>query len=436
MTKDKWNNVFSYHPSGPLLDRAEGIYVYDIEGNKYIDVGAGARAVSVGHGDPRVMEAISNQFAKFAYCPRALASEPRAELCDRIARVAPGTLNASHLCSGGSEAVEGAIKLAYQYHVLRGNAQKSIIISRQASYHGSSLGALSATGDPKTHAAFAPLRLQWPHIPQPSTVCRPPQMTAEDYALLCAQELERAIYYSGAQNVAAFIAAPDGAAAEDALIPPREYWQTIRHICNQYDVLLITDEAVTGFGRTGRWFCMEHFDVQADIMVTGKGISGAYAPLGAVTVSDEIVEVFHEQGVHFKHGYTSGGHPIACAAGSAVIDILEKDNLVQNSADLGAYLHSQKDRFLSHPTIAEVRGAGLLMSMRLVSNKETMEGFSEESGAESKLHAIALKHGLVLLPDNVLKIAPPLCITREQLDDLMDALDLSLSQWERNLGMA
>ena len=444
-----WNTILSYRPFEPVLERAEGIYLYDTDGNRYIDASSGPFAANLGHGDKRVAEAISKQLAKFAYCHPALSSQPRADLCERIARVAPGSMNTSHLCSGGSEAVEGAIKFARQYHVERGNMQKHMIISRRASYHGSSLGAMSATGDPRHWGKWAVMRQQWPKIGQPTDLGLPQGVTFEDQALQSARELEEAIHYAGPDNIAAFIATPVGEASDYALMPPREYWQSVRDICDRYDVLLIADEVVTGFGRTGRWFGMEHFGVQADIMTTAKGISSVYAPLGAITVSDEVSEPFRTGGAVFGHGFTNGGHPLSCAAGVAVIDAMEEDGLVENSASVGAYLHSQKDRFLKHPTVMHVRGTGLLMSLEMVADKETGTFFPPEADAEKRLQSISLKNGIALYaslygprrPESLdrghsINLGPPTCITRDQVDELIEAFDLTLTQWEEAMGVA
>ena len=444
-----WKKVFSYHPFEPELARAEGIYLYDTDGNRYMDVSGGPMAINLGHGDRRITEAINNQLAKFAYCHPTLSSRPKAELCERIGRVAPGDMNTTFLCSGGGEGVESAIKLARQYHFVRGNTQKTIMVGRLENFHGTTLGALSVTGDPKQRGAFTPLLQPWPHIRQPSMVGFPTRTTFEEYAIECARELEEAIHYAGPEHVAAFIATPVSSGEEYGLMPPPEYWQTVRDICDRYDVLLIVDEVVTGFGRTGKWFAMEHFGVQADIMVTGKGISSLYAPLAAMTVSDKVNEPFSEGGAGFPHGFTNGGHPLACAVGAAVIDILENDGLIENSAEVGAYLHSQGKSLLEHPTIANVRGQGLLFTPRMVKSKETMEFFPPELNAEKTLQSIALKNGLALYATLygprrpaahqrglALLICPPLCITREQVDEMMDRLDRSLTVWERTMGVA
>jgi adenosylmethionine-8-amino-7-oxononanoate aminotransferase len=443
-----WETVFSYQPFTPVLERAEGIYLYDTAGNRYIDASGGPMAVNLGHGDRRVIEAITKQAEKFAYCHPTLSNQPRAALCERISSVAPGDLNTSYLVSGGSEAVETALKLARQYHLACGNPQKHLVISRWESYHGMTLGALSVAGGTGNRHTFDPMLQHWPHIRQPSALGRLAGMSVEDYALHCAEELEEAIHYAGAQNVAAFLATPVGAGEDYGFVPPAAYWQRLRDICDRYDVLLIADEVVTGFGRTGTWFAMEHFGVQADIMTTAKGISSLYMPLGAVTVSDKVNEPFCHGRARFMHGFTNAGHALACAAGLAVIDILEQDGLIDNSAEIGGYLHAQKERLLQHPSIIDVRGRGLLLVAELVSNKHTMEFFPPEAQAETTLHAIALQHGLALYgtlygprrPDAhkrglPLFLAPPLCITRAQVDELLDALDSTLTEWEQRLGI-
>jgi adenosylmethionine-8-amino-7-oxononanoate aminotransferase len=443
-----WKHLFSYHAFEPVLERAEGIYLYDNDGNRYIDASGGPIAMNIGHGDRRVIEAITRQAEKYAYCHPALSNQPRAEVCARIARLAPGNLNTTYLVSGGSEAVETAIKIARQYHLARGNQQKSVVIGTWDSYHGMSLGALSVAGGPGFRKPFLPMLANWPHVRHyRNPKERPEGMSEVDWALQCARELEETIYFVGPEQVSAFIATPVGAGKDYGLMPPKEYWEAVREICDRYDVLLIADEVVTGFGRTGRWFAMEHFGVQADIMTTAKGISGLVVPMGAVTVSDEVNEPF-AAGETFVHGFTNMGHPLACAASLAVLDIIEKDKLVENSAAIGDYLHSNAERFLARRTIAEARGKGLLMVLELVRDKDTMEWFPPEANADEKFQAIGLKNGLAFYMSlygprrpGALKrgmpifIAPPLCITREQVDDLMDRLDQTLGEWESAMGI-
>ena len=444
-----WARAFSYHPFSPVLERAEGIYLYDEDGNRYIDASGGPMAVNLGHGDPRIIEAMTRQAEKFAYCHPVLSNRPRAELCERISQKAPGSLNTTFLASGGSEAVETAIKVARQYHLERGNSEKHIVISRYESYHGMSLGALSVAGMAANQTDFTPMLTKWPHVHQHSVRETPPRMDPKDFAIQCAQELEEAIYYAGPQHVAAFLATPLAQGRDYGLAPPPEYWQTIREICNRYDILLIADEVITGWGRTGKWFGMEHYDVEADVMVTAKGIGSCYAPLAAVTVSDEINDTFVKNGGHFVHGYTYSGHAVACAVGLEVIDIIEKDGLIDQAAEVGAYMHDQAKALLDHSTIADIRGQGMLLVPELVSNKETLEFFPPEVNAEEVFQSIALKNGLALYsslwgprrPQNLNRglpmfIAPALITTKEQVDDILDAIDRSLTALEVELGVS
>ncbi len=443
-----WGRIFSSHTFTPILERAEGIYLYDTQGRRYIDVSAGPMAIGVPHGDKRVNEAIARQLGKFAYCHPMLSNELKAQLCERLSRIAPGTLNTTFLTpGGGSDAVETALKLARQYHLLRGKNEKHLIISHFDSYHGMSLGALSVAGLPGLKSAFEPMLLKWPKIHQYSERSRPQELSPEEYAVRAARELEECIHYNGARNISAFLATPIGCGSDYGLVPPPAYWKTIREICNEYDILLIADEVVSGFGRTGKWFCMEHFNVQADMMIMGKGISSLYVPLGGVMVSDEVNEPFRK-GAQFNHGFTNQGHPVACAASLAVIDILEKDGLVENSAQAGQYLHSQRERLLAHPSVADVRGKGLFMVIEIVSNKKTMDFFPRDAQAEFWLQSTGLENGLVFyttlygvrrpsmgkrgLP---FWISPPLSITREQIDELLSSVDKTLTSWEERMGV-
>lgn len=443
----KWANTFSYHPFDVELRKAEGIYLYDTEGNQYIDASGGPMAVNIGHNDERMKRAIHEQLDKFNFVHPILANGPKAELCNKLASIAPGTLNASYLVSGGSEAVDTAMKLVRQSQLARGHKDKHKIISNHESYHGMTIATLSVSGSAGSQGPFEPMLQRYPQINQYSDYRKPEGMTREEWGTISAQELEHAIHYAGPKTVAAYLATPHGAGCDYAVVPPTSYWQRIREICDHYDVLLVADEVVTGFGRTGKWFAMEHFGVQADIMTTAKGMSGMYAPLGAVTVSDEVNEPFKKDD-YFIHGFTGGGHPVAVAAGIATIDVLREDKLVENAANMEAVLFSHKQQLLSHPTIKDIRGWGLFMVGELVKNKDTMEFFDQNQQAELLFQQLALKHGLVMygtlygarrqpafrrgLP---FWISPPLCITEEQIHDMMGRLDETLTEWEQTLGL-
>ena len=442
-----WRNVFSNHPLDVELARAEGIYLYDPDGGRYIDASGGPMAVNIGHGDPRMIEAISGQLADYAYVHPFMANRKRAELCNAIAEVAPGDLNASFLVSGGSEAVETAIKIARQYHVLTGSAGKHKIIGLYESYHGMTLATMALSGSPAYRRYFDPMMPSWPHVAQYSDATRPPDTDRDGWGRQCAAELEKAIHYANPDTVAAFIAAPVGCGSDYGLFAPPSYWEEVRRICDEHNVLLIADEVVTGFGRTGRWFAMEHHGVVADMMVVAKGIASANMPLGAVTVSDRINKPFLD-GAHLLHGFTYQGHPLGCVAGLAAIEIIHEDDLVTRSQVLGERLHAYRERLEAHPTVAQTRGRGLLMVMELVESKETRAYFGAERNAEHLFQAVALKNGLVFysslygsrrgavsrgLP---MWIAPPLTITETELDDLIERLDVSLAEWEEMLGVA
>ena len=442
-----WASIFSYHPMDVEVTRAEGIYYYDTEGNRYIDASGGPMAFTLPHGDARMKKAIAQQMENFTHIHPVLASRPRADFCSKLAKVMPPKLNTSYLVSGGSEAVETAMKAARQHHVASGNIEKYKIISNFQSYHGMTLTTQGLSGNPSYDRYYGPMLTKWPHIHQYSDHDKPDGMPREEWAIHCAQRLEKAIYFEGPHTVAAYIATPHGCGSEYGVVAPKEYWQEIRRICDTYDVLLIADEVVTGFGRTGKWFAMEHFGVEADIMTMAKGISGCYVPLGATAVSDRINAPFEAGEAHFVHGFTNGGHPLACAAGIASLEILHDDKLVENAAARGEDLFAWKEKLLAHPTVADARGWGLFMVLELVEDKTSGEYFAPEKGAEGTFQSLALKNGLVFygtlygarrqplfkrgLP---LWIAPPLSITKDEMEDMMSRLDETLHEWEEEMG--
>lgn len=440
-----WSAVFSYHPFDIELKEAKGVYLYDTQGRRYIDASGGPMAVNLGHGDPRMKKAIDDQFDNFAYCHPAMANRPRAQLSEALVRIAPKSLNCVYLASGGSEAVESAIKLARQYHFETGEKGKYKIISCYESYHGMTLATMGLAGNPGYHNAFEPMLPAWPHIAQYSEFKRPEGMDRDAWGIQCAAELEKTIYLENASTVAAFIATPHGSGAEYGVVPPVSYWREIRRICDQYNILLIADEVVTGFGRTGKWFGMDHFGIEPDLLVAAKGISSANMPLAAVLVSDKVNAPFLN-GAYFLHGYTNQGHPMACAAGLATLSIIEEDNLLNNVNTLSDQMFGYKEQLLALRTVVDVRGWGLFMALELVECKTRREYFPSNRQAEYLFQAIAFKNGLALystlygprrspalrrgLP---LMIAPQLNITSAEMDDLMARLVASLKEWEELL---
>ncbi|MBV8685013.1 MAG: aspartate aminotransferase family protein [Caulobacteraceae bacterium] len=442
-----WSHAFSYHPFDVEIERAEGVFIHDTKGNRYFDASGGPFAVNLGHGHPKINAAIKSQLERFAYAHPTLANRPRADLCKSIASVTPEGLNTSYLVSGGSEAVETAIKIARQYHVACGRTGKYKIASCYESYHGMTLATMSLSGNPGTLRHYEPMVSHWPRFHQYSDYKRPEGVSRDDWAVLTARELERIISYEGPETVAAVIATPHGSGPEYGVVPPARYWQEIRRICDENDVLLIADEVVTGFGRTGKWFGMQHFDVVPDIMTFAKGINSSYLPLGAVTVSDKIDAPFKD-GAYFVHGFTSGGNPVAAASGVAAIEAIKSDGLVEQVAERGRQLFSHSERLNRHPSVADVRGWGLFMVLELVQGSSDRSYFPSDAGAEQRFQQIALSNGLALystlygarrrpvlsrgLP---MWIAPAYIITPGQLDEMVDRLDRTLHQWEQAMGV-
>ena len=438
-----YRHAFSYHPMNVKIARAEGVYIFDDEGNRYFDVSGGPFSVNLPQNHPRMKAAITKQLDKYAFTHPALADPLRAGYSRKLSEITPGNLDHIYLVSGGSEAVETALKIARQTQISRGHPDKYKIVSLHDSYHGMTLATMAASGSPGAHRPFMPMLPKWPHIRQYSDFDRPEGVSREEWGITCANALETTIHYEGAQSVAAFLATPHGCGADYALVPPASYWQTIREICDRYNVLLIIDEVATGFGRTGEWFAMDHFDIDPDIMTMAKGISSSYVPFGAVAVSSEINAPFEAGDAHFVHGFTNGGHPLACAAGSELIDIIRDEKLLENCRKQSEVLFSYREQLLAHPTVRDVRGWGMMMVLELVKDKETMEFFDVSLEAEKLYSTITLKHGLVMYwslhgprREKAFKrgvpswVSPPLSITTDEVHDMIGRMDSALTEWE------
>lgn len=438
-----WEHAFSYHPFNVEIARCEGVTITDTHGNTYYDATGGPFTVNLGHGHPRVKEAIAKQLESYAYAHPMLAERRRAELCDLIASITPKGLSATYLVCGGSEANETAIKIARQYHLATGNPGKNKIVSHYESYHGMTTATVALSGNPRHLKGLDPIIPRWPRIAQYSDHTRPKGVSRDDWAVTSAQELERVIHYEGADTVAAYIATPHGSGSDYGTVAPARYWQEIRRICDEADVLFIADEVVTGFGRTGRWFGMEHFGVTPDLMTLGKGIASGYMPISAVTVSDKVNEPF-TKGAGFAHGFTFAGHPLACAAAIATIETIRDENLIEQVRVREKQLFSYADRLKSHASVAAVRGWGMFMVLEVVADKASGAYYPPEADAEQKFQQIALKNGLAMystlygpkrrpLMSRGLPtwISPAFTIKEPELDDLMERLDRTLHHWEQ-----
>jgi adenosylmethionine-8-amino-7-oxononanoate aminotransferase len=441
------SNVFYRAVNKKLLevDHGEGIYLYDTDGNKYIDACSGAAVSNLGHGHPVIIEAMVEQARKVAFSHLSRwTSRPIQELGDLTADLAPGSLNKLYLVSGGSEATESALKMARQYYVERdGQSSKYRIISRWKSFHGNTIGALSMTGD-KRRKKYTPLLLNFPHI-APAYCYRCPFGKCQDTCQVdCALDLERALKMEGPEYVAAFIAEPVGGAACGAIVPHKDYFKLIRQICDHYDILLIDDEVMAGFGRTGTMFSIDDFGVIPDMICAAKGMSAGYSPLGAVIAKEEIFDAFKKGSGIFVHGHTYGGNPLSAAVALAVVKTLVADNIVENSRTVGAYLLTElQENLLPFSYVGDVRGKGLMLGVEIVKDKTTKEPYPVKLGMAEKLTVTLVKHGVIVYPgtgnadgengDQFL-LAPPLIITKDQADELVAAMVAGFTEFEKNIG--
>jgi adenosylmethionine-8-amino-7-oxononanoate aminotransferase len=428
-----------------LAERGEGIYVWDDEGNRYIDSSAGSSAVvAIGHGVAEVAEAMADQARKLAFAPMHMFTHrPIIELTDLLAELAPGTLNKVWLVSGGSEATENAVKLARQYHLERGNATKQLVISRWEAFHGATLGALGFGGHTFRRRRYLPLLQNQPHIPPAYRYRCEFCGDRPACTLQCARALEKEIRRQGAENVAAFIVEPVVAAALGAVPAPEGYFQSIRETCDRYDVLLIADEVITGFGRTGRMWGIEHWGVEPDLIATAKGMSGGYVPLGGVIAKEEIVATLERNRSNFVAGHTYVGHPVAAAAGVAALRYLLEHDLVENSRIQGERLLRRLRELLDrHSIVGDVRGLGLMAGVEFVRERATKEPFPAAERVVYRIADAALDRGLITYPlqgcvdgveGDMIKITPPLCISADQVDELVALLGESIAAVEREL---
>lgn len=430
----------------PVVDRGERIYIYDREGKRYIDGCSGALVSNLGHGLEEIAEAIYLQAKKIAFAHLSmLVSEPAMELASMIKELAPGDLNYTWFVSGGSEAVESAIKLARQYFIERDGegSSKYKIIGRWNSFHGNTLGALAVGGHIPRRKPYTPMFMDFPHIYTHYCYRCPFGLEYPNCELRCAYELENAIKREGPQYVAAFIAEPVVGATVGALVPPPEYWPIVREICDRYDVLLIADEVMTGFGRTGKSFAVNRWNVIPDMIVLGKGMSAGYSPLAGVVVSERIVEVLKRGSGRFIHGHTYGGNPLSCATGVAVLNYMLKNGLIENAHKVGEYLGSSMKRELEDiPIVGEIRGIGMMWGIEIVKDRERREPFPRRENVASRAFNLLMEKGLLVYPgsgaaDGVngdhFMVAPPLILKKEEADEIVSILREGLMDLSREL---
>ncbi len=422
----------------PVADRAEGVYIYDIEGKQYIDGSGGAAVVSIGHGVKEITEAMVRQAEKISFSHGSqFTSRAAIDLASKLVALSPEGLTRVYFLSGGSEAVETAIKMARQYQVERGKPQKYKVISRWTSYHGNTLGALALSGHTGRRRFYLPLIQHTPHIVPAYCYRCPFEKNPEECHLECADDLEKTILYEGPDSVSAFIAEPIVGATAGALVPKDGYFQRIREICDRYDILLIVDEVMTGMGRTGKNFGIDHWKVIPDMIVVGKGLSSGYTPLFVVIAKEEIHRAIKEGSGAFIHGHTYGQNPLSCAIGCAVIDYLLKHDLITRSAKMGDYLLQRLQSLTKFEMVGDIRGKGLFAGVEFVKDRKTKEPFDPQLRVNIHIANRAFERGLITYPggggaDGIrgdhLLLAPPFIITEKQIDQMVSILEESLAE--------
>jgi len=405
----------------PIIVRGEGCYVYDEHGNRYLDGLSALFCVNIGHGRADVAQAGADQAKELGFFTNWSYAHPRAiELAAKIASLAPGDLNRVFFTSGGSEAVESALKLARQYHKLTGRPNKTKVIARDIAYHGTTLGALSATGITSLREPFEPLAPGGCHVPNTNTYRLPHHMQERDLVEVIAERIE----FEGPDTVSAVILEPVQNAG-GCFTPPEGYFQRVREICDEYDVLFISDEVICSWGRLGEWFGAQRYDYQPDIITTAKGLTSAYAPMGAVIASDRVAEPFLEGTNSFIHGFTFAGHPICAAVALANIDVFEREGIIENVRQNESALRGMLDSLRDLPIVGDVRGAGYFQAIELVKDHDTKESFSDEESEtllRGYLSGELYRRGLICRADDrgdpVIQLSPPLIAGPKQFEEI------------------
>ncbi|WP_432664542.1 aspartate aminotransferase family protein [Wukongibacter baidiensis] len=444
LNKAPKNHVFYRNQNWnyPKIEKGEGIYLFDEDGNKYIDGCSGSAVANIGHGNKEVAEFTKDHMERIAFTHLSRWTVDSIEKCaEKVAEWAPGDLNHVYFVSGGSESTETAIKMARQYFVERDGSKttKWKTISKWNSFHGNTMGSLSMTGITGRRKIYDPMLINFPKIPQFYHYRNPWGCeTLEESSIKAAEALEAEIIRQGPDNIAAFITEPVVGSAAPGVHPDKIYFKMVREICDKYDVLLIVDEVMAGFGRTGKKFAIEHFDIVPDIVTCAKGMSCGYTPMGAAIASDKIFNTIMVEGSgHFVHGHTYAGNPLSCGIAHKVIEIMEREGYVENAEKQGNYLIEKLQKLYDYPIVGEIRGKGLMIGIEFVKNQETKEPFDTSVAVKNKVMANCLDKGLVIYPgggsvDGVrgdhLLIAPPVNITSEEIDLLFDALEAGIKK--------
>lgn len=433
----------------PIIEHAEGIYLFDKSGRKYIDGSGGSSVVTtIGHGVKEIAQVMYEQAQKFSFYPaHAFTNEKFLELSDLVVSLAPGDLKEKSrvwITCTGTDATDDAVRLARQYWVESGKPSKYQIISRWQAFHGNTISVAGFSGITGRRSIFQPMFIDSPHIPPAFCYRCPFEQTYPHCNLLCARALETAIRQQGPDNIAAFIAEPVVGAAIGCYPAPPGYFQTIREICNRYNILFISDEVMTGWARTGKMWGIEHWEVTPDIIATAKGMTAGYTPLSAIIAHDHIWATLEKNHSPFKAGHTLNANPVSCAGAIAVINYILEHDLVENSRQRGEQALIGLGALMEkHPIIGDIRGKGLMFGFELVKDQATKQPFESKKHVSRLFEIAASKRGLVTYPctgsiegvlGDMVLLAPPLVISESQINDVLNIIDDSLGDIEKQLG--
>lgn len=421
-----------------IITRAEGIYLWDSDGHRMLDGMAGLWCVNVGYGREELAKVAHDQMLELPFYNNFFKSThpPAVELSKKLAEITPEGLNRVFFTNSGSEANDTVLRMVRRYWELQGQPEKQVVISRKNAYHGSTVASGSLGGMKAIHSQGGLPIPGIVHIDQPYWFGEGGDTDPDEFGRQRAALLEETLLQLGVDKVAAFIAEPVQGAG-GVIIPPDSYWPAIKAICEKYGILLVVDEVICGFGRTGQWFGSQHYDLKPDLMPIAKGLSSGYLPIGGVMVSDKVADVLVAKGGEFFHGFTYSGHPVAAAVALANIEILEREEIVQTVREnTGPYLAEQWATLADHPLIGEARTLGLLGAMEIVKDKHTRERFGEPGETGTVCRDICFKNGLVMRAvGDTMIISPPLVITREQIDELVSLARTCLDQTAEALGV-
>lgn len=428
----------------PTISHGKGVFLYDKEGKDYLDASSGAVTSNIGHGVQEITDAMAQQANQISFVYRSqFTSEAAEKLAQKIADLTKGELFYSFFVNSGSEATETALKIAIQHWQEKGKPKKQKIISRWMSYHGITMGALSMSGHPIRRERFTAILESYPSVAPPYCYRCPYNLDQRTCGMACALELEASIRRIGADNVAAFIVEPVIGAAGAAIVPPDGYYQKLKAICEEHDILFIADEVMTGFGRTGKMLASEHWGVEPDIVTFGKGISGGYTPIAATVMTKKVLEPILNGSRSIMGGHTLSANPLSCAIALAVLKYIEENDVVERSAKRGKDLiNGLKELARKYAFIGDLRGSGLLIGMEFVQDKETKTPFPKTMDVTNEIIKAGMENGIILYPaaaglDGIngaaIIISPPLTITKDECTELLRRLDATLLQFKKQI---